>query len=65
MLDMFRNEYTPETLPYHLVVLSLPGYTFSSPPPLDKDFCIEDIARVFTSLVYSWALEMVTFKVEI
>lgn len=50
MLDMFRNEYTPETLPYHLVVPSLPGYTFSSPPPLDKHLCIEDIARVFNKL---------------
>lgn len=50
MLDLFSNEYTPESLPYHLVVPSLPGYTFSSPPPLDKDFRIEDVARLFNKL---------------
>ena len=50
MLGILRQRYTPEELPYHLVVPSLPGYTFSSPPPLDKDFRIEDAARIFHKL---------------
>ena len=40
MLDILQNKYTPETLPYHIVVPSLPGYAFSELPtstfrPLD------------------------------
>ncbi|KAK5790409.1 hypothetical protein VI817_007696 [Penicillium citrinum] len=51
ILDMFRQEYTPDTLPYHLIVPSLPGYTFSSGPPLDRNFDTSDIARVFDRLM--------------
>lgn len=51
ILGILRDRYTPETLPYHIVVPSLPGYAFSSPPPLDKDFLVEDIARVVNTLM--------------
>jgi len=36
---------------YHLIIPSLPGYTFSSKPPLDKDFKMKDIARSFGALM--------------
>jgi microsomal epoxide hydrolase len=51
ILDLLRSSYTPATLPYHVIVPSLPGYTFSSPPPADCDFRIEDVARIFDKLV--------------
>ncbi|KAH0339789.1 epoxide hydrolase 1, partial [Aureobasidium melanogenum] len=51
MLDKLRNKYSPDDLPYHLVVPSLPGYAFSSPPPSDRDFGIEDIARLMNQLM--------------
>ncbi|GAD96563.1 hypothetical protein PVAR5_5221 [Paecilomyces variotii No. 5] len=51
MLQMFRDEFTPSTLPYHLIVPSLPGYTFSSGPPLDKNFATHDVARVMDKLM--------------
>ncbi|KAH0041822.1 alpha/beta-hydrolase, partial [Aureobasidium melanogenum] len=51
MLDKLRNKYNPDDLPYHLVVPSLPGYAFSSPPPLDRDFVIEDVARLMNRLM--------------
>ncbi|KFZ17100.1 hypothetical protein V501_01891 [Pseudogymnoascus sp. VKM F-4519 (FW-2642)] len=51
ILELLRNSYTPETLPYHVIVPSLPGYAFSSPPPLDRDFRIEDVARIFNRLM--------------
>ncbi|KAF4335453.1 microsomal epoxide hydrolase [Fusarium beomiforme] len=51
ILSILKERYTPETLPYHVVVPSLPGYAFSSKPPLDKDFGVEDIARVVNSLM--------------
>ncbi|KAL9621026.1 MAG: hypothetical protein Q9160_004544 [Pyrenula sp. 1 TL-2023] len=53
MLDVLRKKYTPKDLPYHLIVPSLPGYTFSSPPPLDRDFRVEDMARIIAKLAVS------------
>ncbi|KAF4997501.1 hypothetical protein FGRMN_3865 [Fusarium graminum] len=51
ILSILKERYTPETLPYHIVVPSLPGYAFSSPPPLDQDFDIGDVARVINTLM--------------
>ncbi|KUJ10363.1 alpha/beta-hydrolase [Mollisia scopiformis] len=51
IISLVKSHYTPETLPYHLIVPSLPGYAFSSPPPLDRDFRVEDIARVMNQLM--------------
>uniref|UniRef100_A0A093VTQ5 Putative epoxide hydrolase n=1 Tax=Talaromyces marneffei PM1 TaxID=1077442 RepID=A0A093VTQ5_TALMA len=43
--------YTPETLPYHFIVPSLPGYTFSSGPPIDGvDFSTYDVSCIFRKL---------------
>lgn len=51
LLNLFREEFTPSNLPYHLIVPSLPGYAFSSGPPVDKDFTTQDIARVVDQLM--------------
>lgn len=51
MLQMFRDEFTPRTLPYHLIVPSLPGFTFSCGPPLDRDFGVTDVARILDKLM--------------
>jgi microsomal epoxide hydrolase len=29
----------------------MPGYAFSSPPPMDRDLRIEDLARIFDKLL--------------
>ncbi|ETI28018.1 hypothetical protein G647_00467 [Cladophialophora carrionii CBS 160.54] len=50
LLHILRSRYSAEDLPYHLVVPSLPGYTFSSAPPLDHDFRADDAARIFDTL---------------
>lgn len=50
-MDIFRKRYSPEELPYHLIVPSLPGYTLSSGPPLTKSFNLEDIARIMNKLM--------------
>ena len=46
-----KEKYTPATLPYHLIVPSLPGYSFSSTPPLDRDFTTKDMAGVMHQLL--------------
>ncbi|KAF2104730.1 alpha/beta-hydrolase [Rhizodiscina lignyota] len=44
-LSVAKEKYSPEDLPYHLIVPSLPGYCLSFGPLLNKEFSIEDIAR--------------------
>ncbi|KIW80223.1 hypothetical protein Z517_06838 [Fonsecaea pedrosoi CBS 271.37] len=49
-LDLLKEKFTPESLPYHIVVPSLPGYAFSSLPE-DKDFKVADSARIIHKLM--------------
>jgi microsomal epoxide hydrolase len=51
LLGKLRQKYNPDELPYHIVIPSLPGYAFSSRPPLDKDFGIGDVARLINKLM--------------
>lgn len=51
MLELFRKKYTPETLPYHLVVPSLPGYTLSALPSISHDISQVDVARIMDNLM--------------
>jgi microsomal epoxide hydrolase len=46
-----KKQYNPTDLPYHLIVPSLPGYAFSSGPPLQKDFDPGDVARIIDKLL--------------
>ncbi|KIW47661.1 uncharacterized protein PV06_00334 [Exophiala oligosperma] len=51
MLELFRQKYTPETLPFHLVIPSLPGFTLSGIPKLSNDISQVDVARIVDSLM--------------
>jgi microsomal epoxide hydrolase len=51
ILGLLTSKYTPETLPYHVIVPSLPGYAFSSPPPLDKSYGLEDVATILDTFM--------------
>lgn len=57
ILQLFQQEFNPRTLPYHLIVPSLPGYTFSSGPPLDRDFGTHDIANILNRLMLGLGFE--------
>ena len=57
ILQKFKEEYTPDTLPYHLIVPSLPGYAFSSGPPLDRDFGTGDVAFLLDQLMKDLGFE--------
>ncbi|KAF4541597.1 Epoxide hydrolase [Lasiodiplodia theobromae] len=46
-----RYKDDPAALPYHLVVPSLTGFGFSSPPPVDVDMTTEDQARIMAKLM--------------
>ncbi|KAL0932563.1 epoxide hydrolase [Colletotrichum truncatum] len=57
ILDLLRDRFTPETLPYHIVVPSLPGYGFSkfSPEHGEEDshteFTLNDGAKIINELM--------------
>lgn len=51
IMRILAAKYTSKTLPYHIIVPSLPGYALSSPPPKDKDFRLEDAAIILDSLM--------------
>jgi microsomal epoxide hydrolase len=51
LFDIYRSKFTPDDLPYHVIAVSLPGWTLSSGPPLNKNFAVADIARVMNSLM--------------
>ncbi|KAJ6564512.1 epoxide hydrolase [Mycena capillaripes] len=47
ILSLLKKKYpTPEQLPYHIIVPSLPGFAFSDRPPKDKDWTVHDSARL-------------------
>ena len=50
-LNLLKQRYTPDTLPYHVVVPSLPGYTLSPMPLLTHDFTQMDAARIMDKLM--------------
>ncbi|KAK4503298.1 hypothetical protein PRZ48_006726 [Zasmidium cellare] len=51
LLQLMKQKYSPETLPYHLVVPSLPGFTLSEMPLLDRDISQVDVARILNGLM--------------
>ncbi|KAF2722235.1 alpha/beta-hydrolase [Polychaeton citri CBS 116435] len=51
VLDVLKGKYDEDSLPYHVVVPSLPGYGYSSGPPLDKDFGVPDAAAMMDKLM--------------
>ena len=57
MLSIFKKRYNPQELPYHLIIPSLPGYAFSSKPPLQKDWNLTDSARLMNKLMVGLGFE--------
>ena len=51
ILDLLRSRYSPKHLPYHVIVPSLPGYAYSSGPPLHADYGLEAAAGALDSLM--------------
>jgi len=57
ILELLRSKYSPKDLPYHVIVPSLPGYAFSSGPPLDQDYSIEQAAQLLHTLMCGLGFE--------
>ncbi|EGR47257.1 uncharacterized protein TRIREDRAFT_64469 [Trichoderma reesei QM6a] len=52
MLSLLRDKYPDEaSLPYHIVVPSLPGYGLSDPPPAQRNFTTDDATWMMDHLL--------------
>lgn len=51
LVDLLKDKYSPEELPYHIIVPSLPGYTYSSGPPVDVDYTVQMAAKCLDKLM--------------
>ncbi|KAK5053096.1 hypothetical protein LTR84_002070 [Exophiala bonariae] len=51
VLDILKERYSPKDLPYHIIVPSLPGYAYSSGPPIDMDYGIDAAAGALNNLM--------------
>ena len=51
MMSLLREKYTPETLPFSLIAVSMPGYTFSSSPPPEVEPRTDIASRLFNQLM--------------
>jgi microsomal epoxide hydrolase len=51
IFSSLKEQYSPKDLPYHVIVPSLPGYSFSATPPLNQDFTTKDIAHIMNQLM--------------
>lgn len=51
ILDLLKAKYTPQDLPYHVIIPSLPGYGYSSSPRVEVDYTIEMAASALNNLM--------------
>ncbi|GKT65323.1 epoxide hydrolase [Colletotrichum tofieldiae] len=51
MMQLLADKYTPETLPYHIIAPSLPGYGLSGSPCQDVEMTLELAARIMNQLM--------------
>ena len=51
ILSLFREQYSPADLPYHLIVPSLPGFALSPGPPPTINLTCETVARIVDRLM--------------
>jgi pimeloyl-ACP methyl ester carboxylesterase len=57
ILDLVKARYSPGDLPYHIIIPSLPGYAFSSGPPIDRDYDIGSAAGAINDLMVGLGFE--------
>lgn len=51
MINHLKSTFTPDTLPVHVIVPSMIGFGYSSPPPKDREFVTIDNGTLFNKLM--------------
>lgn len=57
IFELLRKRYTPQDLPFHVVAPSLPGYAYSSAPPVDCNYNMEKVSSVMHNLMIGLGFE--------
>jgi microsomal epoxide hydrolase len=56
IMQLLAEKYTPETLPYHIIVPSLPDYGLSGRPSLNVEMTLNRAARIMHQLMMDLGL---------
>ncbi len=56
VVDEFKKKYDEDSLPFHVIVPSLPGSAYSNGPPIDQNFNVEGMAVVMDKLMQGLGL---------
>ncbi|WRT68842.1 uncharacterized protein IL334_005823 [Kwoniella shivajii] len=51
LMELVRKQYKPDELPYHLIFPSTSGFLFSSSPPLDREFSLDNVGYLYDQLM--------------
>ncbi|GIJ86533.1 hypothetical protein Asppvi_005422 [Aspergillus pseudoviridinutans] len=57
MMDLLRNKYTPESLPYHIIAPSLPDYGLSGSLSQNLEMTLERAASIMNGLMIALGFE--------
>lgn len=57
MLASLSAKYTPDELPYHVIIPSMPGYAFSATPAVNKNWTMQDTGRLLHKLMVGLGFE--------
>ncbi|CAJ2501522.1 Uu.00g043750.m01.CDS01 [Anthostomella pinea] len=57
LFGLLKERYSPKDLPYHVVAPSLPGYGYSSGPPVDVDYTTDKASDVVGKLMAGLGFE--------
>jgi pimeloyl-ACP methyl ester carboxylesterase len=57
MMDLLRNKYTPESLPYHIITPSLPDYGLSGSLSQNLEMTLERAASIMNGLMIALGFE--------
>lgn len=57
IFELLRKRYSPKDLPFHVVAPSIPGYGYSSGPPVDVDYNLERASSVLNKLMIGLGFE--------
>ncbi|WVQ81621.1 hypothetical protein IAT38_003745 [Cryptococcus sp. DSM 104549] len=51
LMELLRGKYSEQDLPFHLIFPTLPGWLFSTPPPIEREFGVKDVGILFDKLM--------------
>ncbi|KAK1062042.1 hypothetical protein LTR12_014501 [Friedmanniomyces endolithicus] len=57
IFGILKERYSPKDLPYHVLAPSLPGYTYSSGPPVDADYNVVKVGDLMHKLMVGIGFE--------